>query len=420
MFGNNDVRKEEILNMNILTLTSTYPEPDDNGRVVTPTVKYFCEQWSKAGNRVIVIHSNSCFPMFFYAIPQKIRMKLESKMGHTFPTKASRKPLVYEKDGIKVYRLPMTKCIPHGKFSDKRIKKQVCKIKTALEKDDFKPDIIVSHWVNPQVDLCIGLKEIYKVGTSLVFHNDCSETNISKFDLLNKIKLFNAVGCRNESYADYVMKKLRLQTRPFICYSGVPDSIAEKQKEIVNNIDFPASLDFIYVGRLVKYKNVDTVIKALNIKYRNDNYKLHIVGDGAEKENLQNLAKKLGCESKVIFYGQQPRDKVFEMMKQSYAFIMVSNNETFGMVYIEAMLAGCITIASKNGGVDGVIIDGENGYLSRQGDVEDLVKTLDRIERNINIISLRKKAIHTAYEYRDSKIAKRYLDDIIKWEDGDV
>ena len=46
---------------------------------------------------------------------------------------------------------------------------------------------------------------------------------------------------------------------------------------------------------------------------------------------------------------------------------MVSDNETFGMVYIEAMLAGCVTIASKAGGVDGVIIDGKMDFI-KQGD----------------------------------------------------
>lgn len=404
--------KGEFGDMNILALTSTYPQQDDNGTIVTPTVKYFCEQWAKAGNRVIVIHSNSCFPVLFYATPLKIRMKMESKMGHTFPTKASRKELVQENAGVKVYRFPMTKIIPHGKFSDRKIKKQVRKIRNVLEHEEFKPDVIVSHWVNPQVDLSINLNKIYGVRTSMVFHNDCSENNIMKFDLHNKIKLFTAVGCRNESYANYVMDKLSLKKRPFICYSGVPDSIAEEQKKIIDSIEFTDSLDFIYVGRLVKYKNVDTVIRALNIKYRNTDYRLHIIGEGAEKENLQDLIKELNCETNVIFYGQIPREKVFEMMKKSYSFIMVSNNETFGMVYIEAMMAGCITIASKNGGVDGVIIDGENGYLSKQGDVDDLVNTLGRIEKEKNLSKLRKEAIRTAYGYRDSKIAENYLKEV--------
>lgn len=401
--------------MNILVLTSAYPQPDDDGAGVTPTVKYFCEKWAEAGQRVIVIHSNSSFPAFFYAVPESLQKKLESKMGHTFPTKSSRKPLSYNKDGVSIYRIPMVKVIPHGKFGQAKIDKQVNKIKMILKKEQFTPDMIISHWVNPQVDLVEGLLRTFNARTSLVFHGDCSSENVKKFDLLNKVKLFDALGCRNEAYADQVMKTLKLKKKPFICYSGIPDNLAENQISQIDEIKFNTSLEFIYVGRLVKYKNVDVIIKALQKKYAGQNYKLHIVGTGSERENLEKLSKNLNCEKNVVFYGQQPRPEVFELMKKCYCFIMVSNNETFGMVYIEAMLAGCVTIASKKGGVDGVIVDGENGFLSKQGDVDDLVNTLGRIEQVKNLIQLRKQAILTAYEYRDSKIAQQYLDDVISW-----
>lgn len=401
--------------MNILVLTSAYPQPDDDGAVITPTVKFFCEKWVEVGHRVIVIHSNSSFPAFFYLAPEFLWKKLESKMGHTFPTKSSRKALAYNKKGVSIYRVPMVKVIPHGRFGQGKIDKQVNKIKIILEKEQFIPDMIISHWVNPQVNLVEGLLKTFKVKTSLVFHNDCSSENVKKFDLLNKVKLFDAIGCRNEDYANQVMKILNLEKKPFICYSGIPDNLAEKQISQIDEIKFNTSLEFIYVGRLVKYKNVDVIIKALQKKYAGQNYKLHIVGTGSERENLEKLSKNLNCEKNVVFYRQQPRPEVFELMKKCYCFIMVSNNETFGMVYIEAMLAGCVTIASKKGGVDGVIVDGENGFLSKQGDVDDLVNTLGRIQQVKNLTQLRKQAILTAYEYRDSKIAQQYLDDVISW-----
>lgn len=403
--------------MNILALTSAYPQPDDNGAVVTPTVKYFCEKWVEAGHRVIVIHSNSSFPTLFYVVPESLKKKFESKMGYTFPTKSSRKALAYDKDGLSIYRIPMVKAIPHGRFGRGKIDRQVNKIKTILEKEQFTPDVIISHWVNPQVDLVEGLLRTFKAKTSLVFHNDCSSENVKKFDLLNKRKLFDALGCRNEAYADHVMKILELRKKPFICYSGIPDEVAEEEISHIDIIKFNTSLEFVYVGRLVKYKNVDVIIKALQKKYKNQNYKLHIIGSGAERKGLERLSRKLGCEDKIIFYGQLPRSKVFEIMKKCYCFIMVSNNETFGMVYIEAMLAGCITIASKNSGADGVIVDGKNGFLANQGDVEDLIKTLDRIENISYSDDLRKHAIRTAYEYRDSRIAQKYLDDVMTWKE---
>ena len=50
-------------------------------------------------------------------------------------------------------------------------------------------------------------------------------------------------------------------------------------------------------------------------------------------------------------------------MKNAQIFTLISDNETFGMVYIEAMLQGCLVIASKGGGFDGIIQDGINGFI---------------------------------------------------------
>ena len=403
--------------MKILVLTSAYPEPDDGTEVVTPTVKYFCDKWVEQGHEVLVIHNNSCFPLPFYWIPAFIRKKMESRMGHNFPVKSSRKPLSNEVAGVKVFRLPLKKIIPHGKFSKSKIDNQIKRIEDILDREQFVPGVIISHWVNPQMDLIVKLGKKYNAKTSLVFHGDCTEKNIEVFHLDEDVKELSAVGCRNEAYADYVKKRLNLQKKPFICYSGIPDYLAQKQKDKIDSLELENNLDFIYVGRLVKYKNVDVVIRALHEKYKNA-ATLHIVGEGAEEENLKQLSRQLNFEKNVVFHGQLSRNKVYEMMKKSYCFIMVSDNETFGMVYIEAMLAGCVTIASKAGGVDGVIVDGENGFLSKQGDVEELVKTLNRIERKSRqeITKIRKNAVLTAYGYRDSEIAKKYLDDVCNWK----
>lgn len=403
--------------MKILVLTSVYPEPDDGTEIVTPTVKYFCEKWVEQGHEVIVIHNNSCFPLPFYWTPGSIRKTMESRLGHNFPVKSARNPLVNKVNGVQIFRLPLKKVKPHGKFSSFKINNQVKKIENILTIEKFVPKVIISHWINPQIDLAIKLGRKYNATTSLVFHGDCTEKNIGKFNLIESINKLDAIGCRNDTYADYVEKKLNLQKKPFICYSGIPDDLAEQQMNNIDLIEYENGLNFIYVGRLIKYKNVDVIIRALHEKYKNE-ATLHIVGEGAEEENLKQLSRQLNIEKNVVFHGQLSRDKVYEMMKKSYCFIMVSDNETFGMVYIEAMLAGCVTIASEAGGVDGVIVDGKNGFLSKQGDVAALVKTLNRIEEKSKqeITNIRKNAVLTAYGYRDSEIAKKYLDDVCNWK----
>jgi glycosyltransferase involved in cell wall biosynthesis len=87
------------------------------------------------------------------------------------------------------------------------------------------------------------------------------------------------------------------------------------------------------------------------------------------------------------------------------------------MVYIEAMLAGCVTIAAKDGGVDGVIVSEENGYLSPEGDVDALVEVYKKLEQTSDedVDRLRKNAVRTALDFRDSAVAQRYLDDVLNW-----
>lgn len=405
--------------MKIMVLTSVYPQPDDAFFNVTPTVQYFSEKWAECGHEVFVIHNKSCFPFFFYWMPEKVRFSLSSKSGFNFPTKGSRKELHIQKQNLHVYRFPMVKVIPHGRYSRYTINKQFQRIKKVAEYCDFRPDLIVSHWVNPQIELIIKLGDLYGAKTSLVFHDDCSPKAIEWFDLRNTIKKLDAVGCRSKSYAEYVQTELKLKKLPFICYSGIPDDLAELTEREYADRKFQNKPVYLYVGRLVEYKNVDVIIEALHEYYGEKPFEFHIVGSGAEMDNLKSLVERYKIDKNVTFHGQVPREKVFELMKEATYFVMVSKHETFGMVYIEAMLAGCVTIAGKGGGVDGVIIDGVNGFLSTEGSVNDLVSTFLRIStKNENeLVGLRQNAMQTALTFSDKNVAEKYLQDVDAWKE---
>ena len=94
---------------------------------------------------------------------------------------------------------------------------------------------------------------------------------------------------------------------------------------------------------------------------------------------------------------------------------MISSNESFGLVYIEAMAAGCITVASRNEGMDGIIVDGVNGFLCESNNEDELIEIL----RRINTLSLHDKikisqnAVLTAKAYTDHKASKEYINNII-------
>ena len=109
------------------------------------------------------------------------------------------------------------------------------------------------------------------------------------------------------------------------------------------------------------------------------------------------------------------REEIKDEYDAADCMIMVSRNEAYGLVYLEAMARGCIVIASKREGIDGVIEDGKNGFLCNAGDVNALVNTIHRI----NMLSpaeryiISNNAINTAKKLSDKNVAKMYLDDVI-------
>ena len=85
------------------------------------------------------------------------------------------------------------------------------------------------------------------------------------------------------------------------------------------------------------------------------------------------------------------------------------------MVYIEAMLQGCLTIASKGEGFDGIIQNGINGFICEPGNQSDL----ECIYRRIGELSIDERnrigqnAMDTAIHYSEREVAVRYLNDIL-------
>ena len=401
--------------MNILVITQLYPQPDDTGGYkITHTVEYFCKEWVKEGHKIVVVHVPSKFPSFYYHAPSFIKRRLIKGSLRIIPSKESRKELHYVTDNdISVYRYPLLKMFPGKGYSKGKLKRVAQRIEEALAKENFVPDLVMGHFANPSTELVANLSSYYHSRSSIVFHSDCNQNSVKRYRLLNSVKKINAIGCRSEAEVKQIAPLLNRDL--FICRSGVPEDAIKKAQKTCNRHDYSNGIKYLYVGGLVTAKNVDSVIKAFAIA-RNEKDTLTIVGDGDEKENLLALVKELGVEDSVKFLGRVSREEVLNIMQESHVFAMVSQYETFGMVYIEAMLQGCLTIASYDGGFDGIIKDGENGFLSEQGNPDKLAEVFRRInnlsvkERN----AIAEAAISVGLQYSEKDVADRYLNEVLK------
>ena len=404
--------------MNILVLTSIYPEPDDDKYSgITPVVKNFCKEWIKKGHKVYVIHNSNYYPKLFYLLPNKILKKINSILGIVIPRPEQRYFLKTEEKGIVSYRLPMLKIFPRHISSEKQIEAQYKKIEDILNTNSFTPDVILGHWENPQIQLLAKMSVFLNVKTSLVFHG-LSYINQKRYvdDLRKLIKKIDYVGARSKTIANDVHSILNLREKPFMCYSGVADQYFKDNETISNLIEYKPKNSYLFVGRLIKRKNVESIMFALDEIYGNEDYNLDIIGDGGENKHLTVIANSLNAKKNIKFRGQKKHDEVIRLMGHTEVFIMISKNETFGLVYIEAMSQGCIVIASKNSGMDGVIKNGLNGYLCEQGNKDELVKICKKIRKmsKKEKTELALNAVKTAKKYSESNVAKNYINNLMQ------
>lgn len=394
--------------MNILILSKIYPA-DDLSNAETPVVHYFAKEWVKQGHNVRVIVNYPIFPRLYYSVLKYFEIILNSLLGSVLPRFCIKRK--YQLDNVHVYRIPIKKYIPHGSFSEKVLNKQYRQIVEYLAEVDFEPDIAIGHWWNPQLPLLKMIKDKFHCKTALVLHSDISA-------IKNYKSYFGGIDCwgfRSKALLCSFEQEFGLTYKTFICYSGIPGSMLyPTNKRVYSDRKIEK---FLFVGQLIKRKYPAEIIQSIVSLYKpTDKYIITYIGEGTERKRIQNYIDKYCIKEHIVCLGRIPRSDVRNHMAQNECLIMISKNEAFGLVYLEAMSAGCLVIAAKNEGFDGIIKHGENGFLCEAGNVEELIKVIEEI----NLLSADEKqkisneAIRTAQIYTDYNVARIYLNNIIE------
>ncbi len=133
-------------------------------------------------------------------------------------------------------------------------------------------------------------------------------------------------------------------------------------KTIINNFKLSDKKVILFVGRLVKVKNLPTLIKSFS-KVRKDNIMLVLVGSGDEQETLKLLVSELQLNQNVIFAGRQEGTTLLAWYAITNVFILPSISEAFGAVVNEALLSGSYVLCSELAGAKCLIQNGINGRV---------------------------------------------------------
>lgn len=287
---------------------------------------------------------------------------------------------------------------------------------------NYQPDIIHIHDYKhiPELFVLPMIIDFNKNNVVLTIHNNkqIAENYLFKngfytTTLKFSLKKYSKIIVVSKKVKNLISKYCE-QSKITIIGNGVNTDFPKIDKEHFNELlpQNKISYQIISVGNLVKTKGFDLLIQVIaKLNKSNFDINLSIIGDGIEKRNLQKLILENKSENKIRLLGRVEHDIVMNLYPYYDAFVLPSWSETFGIVYLEAMLAKIPVIGVKGEGIDGVIIDGENGFLvERNSSIALENKIINLIEsKNIDEI------IRTAYK---DVIANYLLKNVVKKIEG--
>lgn len=167
----------------------------------------------------------------------------------------------------------------------------------------------------------------------------------------------------------------------------------------------------LFIGRLIPRKGFQRVVQALpKVRAATPTpFEVHVVGTGAFREQLDELAESLGVSDLIHYVGSVPYERLSEIYQYADVFVLTSLSEGMPSVILEAMGCGLPIVASDVGGNNEIVAEGKNGYLVKGDDTDTLAARLLAL---INDIDLRRYMGETsrqmALAYDWENIMKQY------------
>ena len=165
-----------------------------------------------------------------------------------------------------------------------------------------------------------------------------------------------------------------------------------------------------YLGRLSKEKGILNLIEAIGDI---PDAKLLIAGDGPERERIDAYISEHKLDGRITLLGYQNQDSIHKYITNS-RFVVIPSicNENCPYSVLEAMEIGKPIVASRIGGIPELIADGENGYLYKADDINELKEKLTLLlddDEKVNSFAQKSRELYESYYSPDS-----YYNELIK------
>ena len=294
---------------------------------------------------------------------------------------------------------------------------------------DFNPDIIHSHGPASATVVARLVREMTGAPIIFTYHTkyDIDIRRAAKIDLIAdetiKAMVGNIEACDDiwvvSDGAGKSLKALGFQGDYRVMNNGVDFAKGRVDKETVDKVtagyDLPEGVPmFLYVGRIINYKNLPMILDALKILADSgQDFRMVFIGKGPDKEVLERRAAELGLmggeNPKVFFTGPiYDRDELRAWNTRGDLFLFPSTFDTNGLVVREAAACGLASVLIRDSCAAEGITDDRNGFIIEES-AEAMAELLKRVCTDLDHVhDVGQHAMDEIYLSWEECVAKAY------------
>jgi glycosyltransferase involved in cell wall biosynthesis len=201
----------------------------------------------------------------------------------------------------------------------------------------------------------------------------------------------------------------------FLPENGIDSSIIRT----VRGREPGAKLELIFVGSLIPWKACDLALQGAASLLRDGLARFTVVGDGVERNNLEQLTKSLGIEKAVRFCGVLKHQEVIERLQSADVMVFPSMHDFGGGVVFEALALGVVPVVADFGG-PGDIVNARVGRKVRLTNETDVISQIEEILRGFaqdreGLEQLRRQGVSYVRECLTWDAKAQTLTEIMQW-----
>lgn len=284
--------------------------------------------------------------------------------------------------------------------------------------EDFQPDLIHVQHISILLWVANVIKSLYGINFVVTAHGTCilaAKDNkvylpLSQDSLMRAKKIITVSRDNRKRMVDVFGGDFLKKTT--VVPSGIRTEkfTTDKKIKIINKkYGLNGQKIVLFSGKLTNIKGAEYLIQAAK-DIKGD---IYIIGDGPEKNKLEDLARKLSLTNvKFLGYmGDERREELIEFYYRADVFVAPSvAEEALGLVILEAMACSTPVVATKKGGIPSLIKDGINGFLIKSKNSKQITEACNKILENDLLAQKMKENARKIVEEKFSwhKIAQKY------------